>query len=432
MAEIDKHEICSPEMQEVMSEIPGRFLRWGLFLFFAIIMVILSVSWFISSPTIITAPVTITTQNSPASLVTKAGGKIAELFVSNEEIISEDQPVALIENSAEYSDVISITTFLEIINNNPDWHKNVDIYDFPDNLSLGEIQSSYTRFMSSWQQLKAYQRQSYIPSKLAILEEQIVKQEEYTTELMNQKHIYDQDLQLASNSFRRDSLLYVMKNHSISVNEFEQSKQAFLQKQSSFSSLKGSIKNNESTTLKMRESRLDLKVQFENEMQKFCLDLDEELQLLQVSLNQWKKKYLIESPIRGKITFTRFWNENQVINTGDILATVIPEDGSKIIVRSTVPIAGLGRVKVGQQVNIKLSGFPYMEFGVIRGRIKSLSLVPVEDGYIAEIELVNGMRSTYNRDIGFIHEMDGSADIITDNSRLIYRLIKPLNALVKK
>lgn len=432
MAEIDKHEIRSPEMQEVMSEIPGSFLRWGLFLFFAIIIVILTVSWFISYPTVITAPVTITTRNSPASLVTKSGGKIDVLFVSNEETVTEGQPIALIENSADNSDVISITSFLEKIKNNPDWHRNVDIYDFPDNLSLGEIQSSYTRFMSSWQQLKAYQRQSYIQAKFSILEKQIIKQEEYTAELMNQKRIYDQDMQLAVNSYKRDSLLYMMNNHSISVNEFEQSKQAFLQKQSSFSSLKGSIKNNESTTLRMKESQLDLKVQFENEMQQFRLDLDEELQLLQVSLNQWKEKYLIESPIKGKITLTSFWNENQVINAGEILATVIPEDGSEIIVRSVVPIAGLGRVKVGQVVNIKLSGFPYMEFGVIRGRIKSLSLVPVEEGYIAEIELVNGMRSTYNRDIGFIHEMDGYADIITDNSRLIYRFIKPLNALGNK
>jgi len=66
MSEIIKHEIRSPELQEVMSEIPGSFLRWGLLLFFAIILAILGVTWFINYPDVVTAPLTITTYNSPA------------------------------------------------------------------------------------------------------------------------------------------------------------------------------------------------------------------------------------------------------------------------------------------------------------------------------------------------------------------------------
>lgn len=94
-----------------------------------------------------------------------------------------------------------------------------------------------------------------------------------------------------------------------------------------------------------------------------------------------------------------------------------------------MPASGLGRVRAGQEVNIKLSGFPYMEFGVIKGRIKALSLVPVEGTYIAEIDLLNNMRSTYNRTLNFIQDMDGTADIITEESRLIYKFIRPLQAM---
>jgi multidrug resistance efflux pump len=79
--------------------------------------------------------------------------------------------------------------------------------------------------------------------------------------------------------------------------------------------------------------------------------------MLKVSIGQWKEKYLVESPIKGKVTFTSYWNENQVIKAGDILATVIPEDTNRIIVRADVPVSGLGRVKVGQEVNIKTLHF---------------------------------------------------------------------------
>jgi hypothetical protein len=81
-------------------------------------------------------------------------------------------------------------------------------------------------------------------------------------------------------------------------------------------------------------------------------------------------------------------------------------------------------------VNISLAGYPDAEYGFIRGRISNISLVPVKDSYIAEIEPVNGMITTYNRELVFINEMTGTAGIITEDSRLIYRLIKPLKKLL--
>ena len=431
MPEINKQEIRSPEMQEVMSEIPGSFLKWGLFLFFGIILAILAVTWFINYPNIVTAPVTITSYNSPAALIAKSSGKIEKLIVNNQENVTEKQTIAIIENTAHFEDVKALTAFLDILKENPDWQKNVLKYEPPANLSIGEIQSSYSRFITLFQQFKEYLEQAYIPSKLKLLEEQIKKQEEYTSELLNQRRLSEEDLRLVINSFERDSMLYVSKLHSITLSEFERSKQALLQKQSSHSSLKASIKNNESATLRMKETRLDLQVQLEKELHKYRLDIDEAFQLLNVVKDQWKENYLIESPVRGKITFTSFWNENQVIKAGEILATVIPEDRSRIIVRANVPVSGLGRVSVGQEVNIKLSGFPYMEFGVVKGRISSLSLVPAGEFYIAEIDLVNGLKSSYNINLNFISEMTGTGEIITDNSRLIFRLIKPLKSIFK-
>lgn len=432
MPELNKHEIRSPELQEVMSEIPGSFLKWGLFLFFAIILAIVGVSWFINYPDIVTAPVTITTFNSPVSLVARAGGKIERLFVGNNDEVRKNQAIAVIDNQTEWDDVKAVISFIEPFNESTKWITVVKCIQYPTDLLLGEVQSSWIRFLNLLIKYKEYIDQAYIPSKLDILEKQIKRQEEYISELENQRILSQEDLNLAINSYHRDSMLFYRSNYSISINEFEQSRQALLQKQISFSSLKSSIKNNESSILQMKESLLDLEIQYEKELNQYQTDLNEALQLLKVAIGQWKEKYLIESPVDGTITFTSFWNENQVIRTGEVMATVIPADPSKIIVRAKVPSSGSGRVRVGQEVNIELSGYPYMEFGVIKGRIRSISLVPVEDSYIAEIELINGMRTTYGRELGFINDMTGTADIITDKSRLIYRFIKPLKSLVKR
>jgi hypothetical protein len=431
MPEINKHEIRSPELQEVMSGIPGSFLKWGLFLFFAIILAILGVTWFINYPNIVTAPVTITTYNSPASLVAKVNGNISRLFVVNEEVITINKPVALIDNQADWNDVIIVIRFIDSLKDINDWENVVKDFETPVGLTLGDIQSAWLRFVNAFQRFGEYIGQAYIPSKLLLLEKQIARQEEYLIELENQQMLSEEDLWLSFKSYQRDSGLFDKNNYSISINQLEKSKQALLQKQVSFSSLKSSIKNSESSTLKMRETLLDLRIQYQKEINQYRSDLNESLQMLKVAIGQWKEKYLVESPINGKITFTSFWNKNQIIKAGDILATVIPDERSRIIVRANVPVSGLGRVRVGQEVNIKLSGFPYMEFGVIKGKIKSLSLVPANDVYIAEIDLVSGMRSTYKIELNFISEMTGTADIITDNSRLIFRLIKPLKSIFK-
>jgi len=431
MPEISKHEIRSPELQEVMSEIPGRFLRWGLFLFFAIIVAILEVTWFINYPDVVTAPVTITTYNSPAPMVAKSGGKIEKLIVSNGSDIVTDQPVAIIENTAQYDDILSLVAFLDTLEANPGWENDVTKFFPLEELSVGEVQTSYSRFLTFFFQFREYLRQSYINSKLKLLDQQIRKQKEYTDELLNQEKLSAEDLNLVLRSYKRDSVLYYSNLHSVTLSEYERSKQALIQKKSAHSSLRASIKNTESSALKMKESRLDLLVQLDKELHQYKLDLDDSFKMLLLSIDQWKEKYLIKSAVKGRITFTSYWNINQVIKAGEILATVIPDDPSRIIARANVPVSGLGKVRTGQEVNIKLSGFPYMEYGVLKGKISTLSLVPAGEYYIAEIDLVNGLRSTYGINLGFINEMTGTADIITDNSRLIFRLIKPLRGILK-
>ncbi|MGE5406774.1 MAG: HlyD family secretion protein [Methanosarcina sp.] len=400
-------------------------------MFFAIIMAILAICWFIKSPDVVNAPVTITTYNPPASLVARSGGEIGRFFVTNGEKVYQYQPVALIGNQAEWNDIRSLEIFIASIGDSIDWKTFVNNSDLPSGLFLGELQDQWLGFMGLLIKFRDYLQQAYIPAKLELLDKQIARQEEYVEELKHQETLSKEDLSLTYNSYKRDSNLYHRSSYSISVNEFEQSKQALLQKQVIFSSLKSSVKNNESSILKIKETKLDLSNQYQKEINQYLSDLNVSLQLLEVELGKWKEKYLLQSPFSGKITFTSFWIENQVINSGEILATIIPDDPQKVLVRARVPIAGSGKVKPGQAVNIKLTGYPFMENGVLRGRISSLSLVPVHENYLADIDLTNGMMTSYGVKLEFIDGMTGTADIITENRRLIYRFVKPLQSILR-
>jgi multidrug efflux pump subunit AcrA (membrane-fusion protein) len=431
MAELNKQEIRSPELQEVMSGIPGSFLKWGLVIFFAIVLILVAGSYFIKNPDVVTVPVVITTQNPPVALVVKSGGEIKRLNVTEGSVIGTNDVVALIGNTCNYNDLVKLNLLLSDLNQKTDWIEVVRTHQPPGDLSLGEIQGSYSQFERGWKQFRDYLIQAYIPAKLQLLEKQIEIKRVYNTELEKQKEYQYEDLALAKRSFERDSLFFRMNNRSISLAEFEKSKQGYIQKLYSFSSFCASLKNNEADFLRMNESRLDLQVQYEKELKQSILNMEESLQTLLSTISQWEERYLIRSPVSGKITLTRFRNENQVIKAGEILATVVPDSPANIIVRALIPVSGLAKIEIGQTVNIKLSGFPYMQYGVLKGRVSSFSQVPGEGGFTADIELTEGMTSTYREKIKFIHQMDGTADIITRDVRLIYRFINPLRAAMK-
>jgi len=89
-------------------------------------------------------------------------------------------------------------------------------------------------------------------------------------------------------------------------------------------------------------------------------------------------------------------------------------------------------VRTGQKVNIKLTGYPYLEYGMVRGIVKSKSLVPSGDAYTIEITLPDGLRSLYGRELEFTQNMQGIAEIMTDSLRLLEKIINPFRHLAAK
>lgn len=431
MAELNKQEIQSPELQEVMTEIPGSFLKWGLFVFFGIVLILIAGSYFIKNPEIVTVPVVMTTQNPPVLLVAKTGGEIEKLLVIEGSSVLKDEIVSIIGNTCNYEDVKELGSFLTGFNENSEWIDIVKELHPPTGLVLGDIQAYYSQFQKGWNQMKEYLEQGYIPAKLTLLDEQIGKKTEYNKELARQEKYLIEDLALTKSSFDRDSILFNKDSYSLSAKEYDKSRQVYIQKLYSVSAFKASLKNNESDFIRMQETRLDLRMQYEKEVKQLILNLEESLQLLRSSISMWEEKYVIKSPVDGRVTLSQFRNENQVIKAGENLATVIPNDPANIIVRAVIPISGFGKIETGQSVNIKLSGFPYMQYGVLKGRIYSVSQVPGEGGFSASIELTEGMTSTYQEKIRFIHQMDGTADIITKDIRLINKFLSPLMSALK-
>ena len=97
------------------------------------------------------------------------------------------------------------------------------------------------------------------------------------------------------------------------------------------------------------------------------------------------------------------------------------------------PALNSGKIKIGQRVNIRLANFPDREFGVLEGKIQNISLVPDKDGnLLIDVALPNGLRTSYNKQIVFHQEMKGSAEIETEDLRLIERILYQFKSIFEQ
>ena len=135
---------------------------------------------------------------------------------------------------------------------------------------------------------------------------------------------------------------------------------------------------------------------------------------------------------KGFVSFTKFWSANQSVLKDEPVVSIVPLETGSFLGRITLKMQRSGKVKTGQAVNIKLSGYPYLQYGIVRGRVKSKSLVPSGDAYIIDIELPAGLRTLYGQELDFTQNMQGTAEIITENIRLLQKIINPFRYLVTK
>lgn len=416
----------SEDTQAILGRIPGWIIRWGILVVFCIFAGLLIICYFIKYPQTIVAPIVITTDNPPVDLISRSSGRIDSIYVTNGFDIPKEGIVAMLYTTADYEAVKRIKMEFEVAANN-------DILNsvwMDDEQMLGDLQSYYLDFKRKCLDYKYYLNANNIEKKKRLINDQIAKSKElYTKQLSQQKLLQEENL-YEKKSFERDSLLAL--GNVISASEYEQSVKSFLQKQSSLRSFEAGLTSTELNILQMEQQLIELSIQQTNEIAEYERSLNQSRQQLLAQIEQWQYQYLITSPIKGKISLTKYWMNNQTIQSGERLATVIPDESSCIVGRMTVPSQGFGKVEKGQTVNIKLSGFPHMEYGMIKGVVSNISQVPEADGYVIEVNLPHNLTTTYNKKIDLIHRMDGTGEIITKDQNLLQRFTQPIRALFDK
>ena len=148
-------------------------------------------------------------------------------------------------------------------------------------------------------------------------------------------------------------------------------------------------------------------------------------------MDEWEKRYCLISPIKGKVAFSGIWEKNQNVQSGQHVMTILPLKESKLIGKVTIPIDRAGKVNVNQPVKLKFTDFPYREYGMVTAKLDAISAVP-DSVYIGTVYLSDSLITNYGKLLPFKQNMEGVAEIVTEDLALAERLIYPLKAIFKE
>jgi HlyD family secretion protein len=402
----------------------------------AIAIVILLVgSALIRYPDIIPSQVVLTGAIPPAGVVAQSSGKLNELYVGDNQEVKAGDYLAVINNPARTEDVRALKSYLDGAQDTiTGVSLSPPLWGGGGGEVLGSLQSLYASYSTVLFDYREYKRLLYYSQKIEMTKERIVQYEKQYQSLLRQQLITEEQFLLTQKQFRRDSTLHI--GGVISAEEMEKSKNAYLQSVLSGENMQSTLNNMRIQIAQLKESLLDTGQADIEKFNGLQTQLQSLVSQLKMEIQSWELAYVLKAPIAGKITFTNYWVVNQNVQAGEEIFTIIPDGNFQLIGKASLPLARSGKVKVGQKVNIRLENFPENEFGILRGVVQNISLVPSQSGesvyYTLEISLPDKLLTTYKKELPYLPNMQGQADIITDDISLLERFILPVKKILSE
>ncbi|PIF32523.1 HlyD family secretion protein [Flavobacterium sp. 9] len=426
---LDDIELRSESVQEVLSNPPAWIVRYGISIIFVLIVVFVIGCWFVKYPDIIAAKAVVTSNYPPERLESKVNSRIVKLCVSNSSKVKKETIVAILESTANFEDVLKLDKIVASISS------NYQTFYFPfkemNNLELGDIQSSFSQFHKAYIENELNQKLHPYSEEINVGKSSQTENANRLASLYEQQKLEKIKLNLSDVQYKRS--LQLFEKGVISKYDLDIQKGNNLQAKQSYDQTNSAISQQKEAINQARKQVVASQISQEKADVTTLSSLFQALDELKKSIHVWKQNYLFVATYDGTFRFQNSWKENQLIKTGDLFATILPENQGEYLGNLKVPLQNSGKIQINQKVLIKLDNFPYQEYGMLEGRVQSMSTITDKDGnYFIEVAMPKGLKTTYGKEIKFDKELTGSADIITEEMRLIERVFYQFRKLVQR
>lgn len=424
---LEELELRSEEIQEILTRVPNWMIRWGSALFLGLIFLVLAISWLIKYPDVLKTEVIVTTQIPPQKEFAQVSRKLDSIYVKESQLVRKNTLLAVLENSADTQDIYYLKSILDTL------EIKGRVVDFPINevpiLLLGEVETAYANFENNYseyelnKELKPFTNEA-LANKVSLNELKIRLRNMQSQYTLNQS-----ELQLKRNDLERNKIL--LEKGVISQLDYESKQLELLNAEKGLKNLGTLISQVREAISNANRNSKGNEISRTKEEAKLLRSTLQSYNQLKKSIRDWENNFVLKSEIDGKVSFLNYWSSNQTVNQGDLVFTIIPNENSRYVAKARAVAQNSGKIKIGQKVNIKLQNYPETEFGMLKGKVSSISQIPDDEGfYLVDVSLPEKLITSYNKEISFSQEMMGAAEIITEDLRLIERFFYQFKSLL--
>ncbi|UHG94587.1 HlyD family secretion protein [Spirosoma oryzicola] len=411
-------ELRAEEVQEMLARPPRWLLRWGITVAFLVIALVFVGAWFIHYPDLVRASFKLTSASVPKAVLARSDGKVVRLLVQDGQTVKTGSSLAYLESTARHDEIIRLSHQLANA-----WNiarqgnlEGLDKLDLSHYNHLGELQNAYQTFEQNHIQLRAYLANGFFSQKKAILRQEIKDLQALTNNLRQQQKIQERDQALAEEDYATQKQLADQK--SLTPLELKREESKLIGRRFPYQQTALALISNLTAQRVKEKEMLELDRQVTEERDKFLLSLS----TFQSAVDGWKLRYILTAPVSGRVMMVGSLQENQSVVDNQEVFYVAPPS-TDYFGELRIPQQNAGKVQVGQTVLVKFTGYPYQEFGALRGRITYIADIPLRDSvFLARVQLPSDLKTTYNRTLAYKTGMTASADILNNDSRLLEKL----------
>ncbi|MBB5643767.1 HlyD family efflux transporter periplasmic adaptor subunit [Pedobacter cryoconitis] len=424
------------EVQHIIDRMPTRFGFWVSMIVFFIFVLMLSFGWLVRYPDVVNGQIIINANSAPVKLISNSNGKLHFTKIRSMGTVKTGEIIAYVENSTNPVVVNYIDSIISLSNPN---NKTITQLKgkLPENVSLGELNDKYYSFISALQKLINYDQDNLFGKQEQGLNEILLEQKKSYEVIKQRLEMGQNTLNYIRKFYVRDSGLLVRKV--ISESELDKSHLNYISAKDAYQNSLNNLINTKQQIQQTLSKLQELGINKPEKEKEIRLEVTATYNVLIDNIKNWELKYVFRAPFDGRVQFLKFYTENQFVQLGEEVFTVVPKE-DKILGQVILPAQGSGKVKEGQEVIVKLDNYPYLEYGSITGTVNSISLITSTlksskadiDTYQVLVNFPNQLITNYGAKLAFRAEAKGNAEIITNDRRLVQRLFDNLKYIMKK
>lgn len=416
----------SEEVADIIDRMPTGWTRLVVAIIIVIVVTTVTLGCIIKYPDTVTGQISITGEIAPVRLISSASGRL-HLLIDNNTEVKEGTCIGYIESGTVYKDILRLDSLCKMM---PEKGTKIDI---PDYLELGALSVYYNDFILSYIKYDQLRETKVYDNMRRMLRNQQLSNKQVSRNLNKEIDLNNAVLINLHRQYVADSVLH--KSGALSDEELSQQYNSLLSHKQSDIELRITelVKQSEIKSIDIELAKVDVTVM--EELTSSFNTMLAKYNILMNQIRQWKEMYLFISPIDGLLQYQGFWRNNTFISASSEVFSISPVK-NRMIGELLIPAGGAGKVKVGQDVNVKLADYPYNEYGYVRGKVEILSTlthnIESSEGtvkaYLATVSFPQGLKSNYGKRLQLNFESVGIGEIITEKRRLIQRLFDNLKA----